>query len=143
MEIRKKDPTPIGPAESTYQDWSGTAVAENSLVVGSLDLYELAGLDRDRWSILGIDVTAFSHGADPSWEVHVYAADKIELAIEGYDDWANAVDQHGGVPVVDVKLHGVTFDQIIKTMKLVGVQLRSRLNVPLLHSAYADHPDQL
>lgn len=48
MEIRKKEPTVLGPAESTYDDWKGTACAENSMIIGSGDLYALAGLDGER-----------------------------------------------------------------------------------------------
>ena len=109
------------------------------------DLYELAGLaeDRDRWSILGIEMDAYSHGAEPSWTIRVYAADRHELGIASFDDWARVADEQGGIPVVDVLLHDATPDDVIKCMKLFGVQLRNgHINQALLHTAYADYPEQ-
>lgn len=145
MEIRKKDPTLLDVATSTYTDWTGTSVAENSMIKGSGDLYALAGLadEPDRWSILGIDVSAFSHGKDPSWEIHFYAADRTELGVENFEDWDAVAEKHGGVPVVDILLHDAHFDDVIKCMKLVGVQFRNgHFKHQLLHSAYADFPEQ-
>lgn len=37
---------PVRPATSAYIDWTGTAVAENSMMKDSEDLHELAGLTR-------------------------------------------------------------------------------------------------
>lgn len=145
MEIRKKDPTLLDVATSSYTDWVGTSVAENSLIKGSGDLYELAGLadERDRWSILAIDVSAFSHGKDPSWSIRVYAADRKELGVTSFDDWEAVAKQHGGIPVVDILLHDADFDDVIKCMKLIGVQFRKgHIKHQLLHSAYADFPEQ-
>lgn len=81
-EIRSPDPFPIPSAESTYKDWRGTSCAENSLVNTSSDLYELAGLDHERWTILAIDIDAHSHGAPPDWNIRVYAADRDILAVQ-------------------------------------------------------------
>lgn len=145
MQIRKKEPTILGPAESTYDDWKGTACAENSMLIGSGDLYALAGLadDRDRWSILGIEVDAYSHGADPTWTVRVYAADRHELGVQGFEDFDRVAALHGGIPVVDILLHHVTLVDVIKCMKLFSVQLRNgHLEHGLIHAAVADHPDQ-
>lgn len=145
MEIRKKDHTILGPASSSYDDWKGTAVAETSMVKGSGDLYELAGLadERDRWTILAIDLDAHSHGADPRWSIYVYAADRQELGVQSYDDWAAVAAKHGGIPVVSILLHDATADDVIKCMKLVGFQLRSgHMPHDLLHAGYADFPEQ-
>lgn len=146
MDIRKKDPTPIGEADTTYPDWTGTAVAEDSLLTKAGDLYELAGLagERRRWAILGIEIFAHSHGEPPSWDISVYAADRLELGVESFEDWAGVVERHGGIPVADIKLHDATFDDVIKCMKLISVQLRSRgtASLPLLHAGYGDHPPQ-
>ena len=145
MDIRKKDPVLLPGSASTYDDWKGTACAENSMIVGSGDLYELAGLanERDRWTIVGIEMDAYSHGADPRWTIRVYAADRHELGVAGFDDWEEVADEHGGIPVVDILLHDAAPEDVIKCMKVFGVQLRSgHLNHPLLHAAYADHPEQ-
>lgn len=145
MQIRKKEPTILGPAESTYDDWKGTACAETSMVIGSGDLYALAGLgdEPDRWSILGISIDAYSHGADPTWTVRVYAADRHQLDIRNFEDLDRVGKLHGGIPVVDILLHDVTLVDVIKCMKLFRVQLRNgHLKHGLIHAAYSDHPEQ-
>ena len=108
------------------------------------DLYELAGLDHDRWQILAIDMTAHSHGEDPRWMVYVYAADRHKHGVTQAEDWEKVAAQHDGIPVVKVLLHDVDAADVIKCMKLMSVQLRDRATSPysLIHTANADHPDQ-
>lgn len=145
MDIRKKDPTLLGPADSAYDDWKGTAVAEISLIKASGDLYELAGLadEPGRWSILGIEVDAYSHGADPSWTIRVYAADRHALGVDSFEDWDRVATEHGGIPVADIRLHDATLDDVIKCMKNFGVQLRNgHIRHDLIHAGYGDHPPQ-
>lgn len=144
MEIRPvKEPFILPPARSSYDDWLGTACAENSMVTSGGDLYELAGLDRDRWLILAIDLGASSHGKPPSWTVRVYAADRGALGFEGVEDLDTVAKQHGGVPVVDILLHDVNLDDIIKCMKLIGIQLRNgHFQQSLLVADRADYPEQ-
>lgn len=144
MEIRRTEPSPIPFAESTYKDWRGTSCAENSLVNTSSDLYELAGLDHERWTILAIDIDAYSHGEPPNWDIRVYAADHRALGVGRFEDWQRAADDHGGsIPVVDVLLHDLEFEDIIRCMKIIGIQLRlGSFDIPLTRTAYADHPEQ-
>ena len=108
------------------------------------DLYRLAGLDHDRWQILAIDMTAHSHGEDPSWNIYVYAADRIEHEVTQAEDWEKVAAQHDGIPVVKVLLHNVDAGDVIKCMKLMSIQLRDRSTRShhLIHTANADYPDQ-
>ena len=144
MDIRPTEPTRVPDARTTYPDWSGTSCAEDSFTNTSGDLYELAGLDHDRWQILAIDMTAYSHGEDPSWNIYVYAADRIEHEVTQAEDWEKVAAQHDGIPVVKVLLHNVDAGDVIKCMKLMSIQLRDRSTRShhLIHTANADHPDQ-
>ena len=144
MDIRLTEPTRVPDARTTYPDWRGTSCAEISMTNTSGDLYELAGLDHDRWQILAIDMTAHSHGEDPRWMVYVYAADRHEHEVAQAEDWEKVAAQHDGIPVVKVLLHDVNADDVIKCTKLMSVQLRDRATSPynLIHTANADHPDQ-
>ena len=115
------------------------------MVATSGDLYELAGLagEPDRWTILGIEMDAHSHGEDPRWDIRVYAADREELGVESFEDWDQVAAAHGGIPVVDIALHEAGPDDVIRCLKVLGIQLRNgHVEHPLLHSAYADHPEQ-
>lgn len=145
MKVRSvEEPTTLHSARSSYDDWLGTACAENSMVASGGDLYELAGLDHDRWLILAIDVDAFSHGAPPRWTVRVYAADRADLGFKGVEDLEAIAQERGSIPVVDILLHDVNLDDIIKCMKLIGIQLRNGhlQQQPLLVTGHADYPEQ-
>lgn len=120
----------------------GTAAAENSFIVGSGDLYKLADLDPAQWSVLAVDAWAYSHGADPEWTVHVYAVDKTAIRVTSHEELKAVSDERGSVPVTDIKLQGVSFDDVIRCMKTVHVQLRSP-NFPELDVVdRSDHPQQ-
>lgn len=145
MDIRPTEPTIVPDAHTTYPDWTGTSCAEDSMINTSADLYELAGLDDGRWQILAIDLDAYSHhGKDPSWNIYVYAADRIKFEVTQTEEWDKVVAQRGGIPVVKVLLHDVNADDVIKCMKLLSVQLRARStsSYRLIRAADADHPDQ-
>lgn len=132
----------VEPASTTYQDWVGTAAAENSIIIGSGDLYELAGLDSDRWSILCVDASAYSHGADPQWMVRVYAFDRTAAEVSSHEELKAVAAERGSVPVKEVLLHNVGLDDIIRCMKTVQVQFRSPHFPDLDVVERGDHPTQ-
>ena len=134
----------LEPADKTLYDseWIGTASADNSIVNTSLDLYELAGLKGEGWSILAVDVHAFSHGAPPTWTVQVYAVNTDEEDINSFDDLKKLEDTRGSIPVKEIRLHDVDFDTIVKTMKSVQIQFRNRNFSKLEIVDRGDHPPQ-
>lgn len=111
------------------------------MIMGSNDLYEMAGLDHESWAILGIEVSGFSHGKSPSWDVHVYACDTAENQVAGYED-LKQLERDGGIPVHDIKLHDVPFDEVVKAMKLVGMQFLRRDFTKLTVVELGDNPPQ-
>lgn len=115
----------VSPASTSYTDWVGSAAAENSMIKGSNDLYDLAGLNHQEWSILAVDVTGFSHGADPDWDVMVYAVNTKDESIERHEDLKALAAERGSIPVHQIALHNVTLDDIVKCMKLLTFQLIS------------------
>lgn len=132
----------VEPATTTYKDWVGTAAAENSVINTSGDLYELAGLDSRRWTILGIDMHAFSHGEDPRWTVHVYALDTQAEEVSSHETLTTLAERRGSLPVKDILLHGVALDDVVRCMKLIHVQLRSPHFPDLDIVERGDHPEQ-
>jgi hypothetical protein len=48
----------LGPADARWNDYVGTAAADDAPVVAGLaSLYSIAGVDRDRWTIVGMDLS--------------------------------------------------------------------------------------
>jgi hypothetical protein len=73
----------LGSAQVRWNDYVGTAAADDAgALLNTRSLYEIAGLDRDRWTIAGID---FSMGS--SEHVVIYAMDRTshESALEALD----------------------------------------------------------
>lgn len=132
----------LEPGGTTYDDWVGTAGAEDSFIIGSGSLHELSGLDRDRWSILAVDVFAHSHGAEPEWSVRVYAVDLQTAEVKSYEDLTALAASRGSVPVKEVLVHDVSFDDVIKCMKVVHLQLISPHFRKLEIVERGDHPVQ-
>ena len=63
----------LGSAQVRWNDYVGTAAADDAdALLNTRSLYEIAGVDRDRWTIAGID---FSMGSS-SEHVVVYAIDR-------------------------------------------------------------------
>lgn len=113
----------VQPAGTTYTDWVGSAAAEDSVLEVSGDLYVLAGLEPAKWSILAVDLYAFSHGSTPAWHVDVYALDRQSNSVNSFDDMQALQASRGSLPVVHVRLHGVGIDDVVRCMKLVRFQL--------------------
>ncbi len=138
----KVEPRLVTPADTTYPEWHGTTTAEDSFIIGSNDLYALAGLDLEDWSILGFEVSGFSHGKEPTWDVRVYACHTAQHGVTSYKGLKRLEADQGAIPVRQILVHDLTFNDIVKSMKLVGMQfLRcgfDRLQVVEL----GDHPPQ-
>ncbi len=75
--------TKLGPARSRFDDYVGTAAADDAAaLMHTTSLYEIADLDRDRWTIVGIDFLRWSD----SPRVSVYAVDRSALDPEAAAD---------------------------------------------------------
>jgi len=73
------EPRRLGSAQTRWNDYVGTAAADDAdAILDARSLYEIVGLDRDRWAIVGID---FSLEA-ASDHVVVYAMDRASAASE-------------------------------------------------------------
>jgi len=91
---------PLGPAASTWNDYVGTAAADDADVrLGSPSLYQLAGLDRDQWRVVGVDIEV--RNTRPA--VTIYAVD-LNRAKDGGRDIEDVVDEHERVPVTAIEL---------------------------------------
>lgn len=67
------DTSRLGSAQVRFNDYLGTAAADDaSAVLDSRSLYEIAALDRERWHIVGMDLSQ----GDTTEAVVVYAIDR-------------------------------------------------------------------
>ena len=86
------DRDPVGPADVQYNDWKGTTALDNGDDLNAL--YEFGGIDRDEWTIVGVDVFGFY---ESSW-AYLYAAPRT--LVKGFDDFARvAAENDGLIPV--------------------------------------------
>ena len=67
------EPDRLGSAQARWNDYVGTAAADDAdAILDTRSLYEIVGLDRDRWAIVGVDFSL----ADSADHVVVYAEDR-------------------------------------------------------------------
>ena len=79
MEPRERA---LGPATTRFSDYVGTVEADDAeAVLGRPSLYELANIDRDRYTIVGMDLVV-----DDSTTATVYAFDRLERSVAGLDE---------------------------------------------------------
>lgn len=85
----------LGPATAGWSDYVGTAAAEDAVAtLGSPSLYELAGVDRERWTILGIDIAV-----NETTEVTVYAFDRGSSGLVSVEEIERLGWESGQIPV--------------------------------------------
>jgi hypothetical protein len=64
----------LGSAQVRWNDYVGTAAADDAnVLLNTPSLYELAGLDRERWVVVGLD---FSLGGSPDEALVLYASER-------------------------------------------------------------------
>ena len=86
----------LGPASVRWNDYLGTAAADDADAISQTrSLYELSGLDRERWTIVGIDVTLW----EQQRSVTVYALDRLTYQVESHDDIDELSRSQGNLPV--------------------------------------------
>lgn len=118
------DETRLGPANVRWNDYIGTAAADDADVVrGQASLYEIAELDRDRWVILGVDLSLWQ--GEP--RVVVYALDREAHGIETNNDIDVLADSLGEVPVTAVRLTRAQSSTFLgAAFKRISVRLLAR-----------------
>ncbi len=112
----------LGSAQVRWNDYVGTAAADDAnVLLNTPSLYELAGLDRERWTVVGLD---FSLGGSPDEALVLYASERTTDVSE-----ASAA---GEVSVTAFVLGAsVQLDQFL-------AQAFNRVSVRLLSSAVGD-----
>ena len=99
----------LGPASASWNDFVGTAAADESgsVTVGE-SLYEVTGLDASSWIILSVDLVA----SGSSSSVVVYALDRRAHGVGSHADLVELGQETGELPVTAFELQGVDADQV-------------------------------
>src|SRR3712207_2763487 len=106
----------LGSVQVRWNDFVGTAAADGAnVLLNTRSLYEIAGIERDRWAIVGIDLSL----RDSTDEVVVYGVDRTSAGPDAAD-----VDD---VAVTAFHLdRSVRFEQFLKeAFALLSVRLLS------------------
>jgi hypothetical protein len=85
----------LGPASVRWNDYVGTAAADDAdAITRTRSLYAVAGLDRDRWFIVSMDL----EWRDETQSVTVYAYDRARVDAS-VADVAALIEQGSDIPV--------------------------------------------
>ena len=86
----------LGPASTNFNDYVGTVAADDAEAVKDQpSLYEIADIDRDRYTILALDLRV-----DGPVTATVYAIDRVEHGIARHAEIAELSESRGQIPVV-------------------------------------------
>ena len=113
----------LGPASAGWSDYVGSAAAEDAAaVLGSPSLYELAGVDRERWTILAVDLNV-----DVTTAVTVYAFDRSAHDQDTLDEIERLGWSTGQIPVRAFAVPAEQVDAFVEdAFKRLAVRLVAR-----------------
>jgi hypothetical protein len=130
----------LGPARTNFNDYVGTVAADDAeAVVDRPSLYELAQIDRDRYTILAIDLKV-----DGPVTATVYAIDRVAHGISLHAAIAALGESLGEIPVVEFNLPEPNVDEFIRhafrrmAVRLVTEALRDQVLVVTASSSTTD-----
>jgi hypothetical protein len=87
----------LGAVSVQYDDYVGTAAADDAdAVLSGRSLYQLAGLDREQWLIVSVELARSQHAE----RVSVYAVDRYRHPVDSLAALENDPEFAFGVPVV-------------------------------------------
>ena len=123
----------LGPASARWNDYVGTAAADDAdALLDRPSLYELAGIDRGRYTIVAVDLSVW----ETTTTVSLYAVDRLEHRLEGHTDLEELARTQGEIPVVEFGLPSQHVEEFLEnafkriSIRLVGRGVREhQLNV--------------
>ena len=110
----------LGPANTRFNDYVGTVAADDAAtVMDGPSLYELAHIDRDRYTIVAVDLTV-----DGPTTATVYAFDRVEHGVSLHAEIIELGRSRGEVPLVAFNLPEPNVEDFIRhAFKRISVRL--------------------
>jgi hypothetical protein len=100
----------LGPARTPFNDYVGTVAADDAEAVkGQPSLYELADVDRERYTILAVDL---SIGGPVT--ATIYAIDRVEHVITRHHEIAELSLSRRQIPVVAFDIPEPNVEDLIR-----------------------------
>jgi hypothetical protein len=118
----------LGPANTRFNDYVGTVAADDAEAVKDQpSLYEIADIDRDRYTILAVDLRV-----DGPVTATVYAIDRVEQGIARHAEIAELTESVGEIPVVPFDIPKPNVEDLIR-------YAFRRISVRLVTQHFRDH----
>jgi len=121
----------LGPAHTRFNDYVGTVAADDAEAVkGQPSLYELADVDRERYTILAVDLRI-----DGPVNATVYAVDRVEHEITQHHEIVELGLSQRQIPVVAFDIAEPNVEALIRhafrriSIRLVTPHLRDLMLV--------------
>ena len=110
----------LGPASTHFNDYVGTVAADDApAIMDRPSLYELAHIDRDRYTILAVDLTV-----DGPASATVYAFDRAKHGTSLHAEIIELGRSRGEVPVVPFDVPAPNVETFIRqAFKRISVRL--------------------
>jgi hypothetical protein len=118
----------LGPVNTRFNDYVGTVAADDvEAVKDQPSLYEIADIDRDRYTILAVDLRV-----DGPVTATVYAIDRVEQGIARHAEIAELSESLGEIPVVPFDIPEPSVEDLIR-------HAFRRISVRLVSQHFRDH----
>ena len=110
----------LGPASTRFNDYIGTVAADDAeAIMDRPSLYELAQIDRDRYTIVGIDLNV-----DGPATATVYAIDRVGQEVARPAEIVESGQSRGEIPVVPFDIPEPTVEDFIRhAFRRISVRL--------------------
>jgi len=114
----------LGAASVRWNDYVGTAAADDAdALLDRPSLYEVAGIDRGRYTIVGVDLTIW----EDTTTVTLYAVDRVAHRLESHADIEELGRERGDIPVVEFVLPSQQVEEFLShAFKRISLRLVSR-----------------
>jgi len=110
----------LGSARTNFNDYVGTVAADDAeVVLDRPSLYEVAQIDRDRYTIVAVDLKV-----DGPVAATVYAVDRVEYGLSLHAEIVELGQREGEIPVVQFELAEPNVEEFIRhAFKRISVRL--------------------
>jgi hypothetical protein len=110
----------LGPANTRFNDYVGTVAADDAEAVKDQpSLYEIADIDRDRYTILAVDLRV-----DGAVTATIYAIDRVEQGIARHAEIAELSESLGEIPVVPFDIPEPNVEDLIRrAFRMISIRL--------------------